>query len=215
METKECKKCGRKLPVEMFVKNKTRKDGLSNWCRECNSVYKAKYRVEHAEEISEAKKRCYNKNKGHYHNKKLEYYYTHREECIKISLDWRNENRDRCNKTHRDFRKNHHELVLQRERNYREIHRELVLNTARKYNWEKVHRYCIDNTKIENYELAKAEKFKGWNRHHRLETHNSEGIKRLVQITPAELKALDMYYDRPPEELIWLRTSEHAKLHKE
>jgi hypothetical protein len=30
-----------------------------------------------------------------------------------------------------------------------------------------------------------------------------------------ELKALGMYYDRPAEELIFLRTSEHISLHRE
>jgi hypothetical protein len=34
-----------------------------------------------------------------------------------------------------------------------------------------------------------------------------------VNITVEELKALDMYYNRPAEELIWLRNKEHSKLH--
>lgn len=74
--------------------------------------------------------------------------------------------------------------------------------------------YCTEPEKIENFEKALADNFVGWCVHHRMETHNSDGERRLVDITPAELKALDMYYNRPPEELIYLTTAEHNSLHK-
>lgn len=67
--------------------------------------------------------------------------------------------------------------------------------------------YCTEPEKIENFEKALADGFKGWEIHHRLETHNSDGERRLVDITRAELKALDMYYNRPPNELIYLTKS--------
>ena len=70
-------------------------------------------------------------------------------------------------------------------------------------------KYCKDYKNIENYEKAKADNFKGWECHHRLETHNSDGERRLVNITAAELLALGMYYNRPAEELIFLTTIEH------
>ena len=73
--------------------------------------------------------------------------------------------------------------------------------------------YCKDYENIENYEKAKADNFKNWCCHHRLETHNSDGERRLVDITTAELQALDMYYDRPAEELIFMKHSEHSSLH--
>ena len=72
---------------------------------------------------------------------------------------------------------------------------------------------CLEKEKIENYQLAKADNFKGWVIHHRLETHNSDGERRLVIISKAELIALDMYYNRPASELIYLTRSEHAYLH--
>ena len=75
-------------------------------------------------------------------------------------------------------------------------------------------RYCKDYEKIENYQKAKVDNFVGWDCHHRLETHNSDGERRLVDITVAELQALGMYYNRPPEELIFLRKGEHTALRK-
>ena len=73
--------------------------------------------------------------------------------------------------------------------------------------------YCKDFENIENYEKAKADNFKNWEVHHRLETHNSDGERRLVDITADELKALDMYYHRPAEELIFMTIYEHSRLH--
>ena len=70
-------------------------------------------------------------------------------------------------------------------------------------------RYCKDYENIENYEKAKKDNFKGWECHHRLETHSSDGERRLVDIPQKELKALGMYYHRPAEELIFLTIKEH------
>ena len=75
-------------------------------------------------------------------------------------------------------------------------------------------RYCKDYENIENYEAAKKDDFIGWHCHHRLETHNSGGERRLVDITQKELKALNMYYHRPPEELIFLTVKEHNAFRK-
>ena len=70
--------------------------------------------------------------------------------------------------------------------------------------------YCRGNfEKIENYDLAMADEENVWETHHRLElTLNGEFAH-----SREELKRLGMYYDRPYYELIYLTTSEHAKLH--
>ena len=80
-----------------------------------------------------------------------------------------------------------------------------------KHEFEK---YCKEPEKIENYYKAKKDNFKGWECHHRLETHTSDGERLSVDISHEELKALGMYYNRPPEELIFLTTSEHHVFRK-
>ena len=70
-------------------------------------------------------------------------------------------------------------------------------------------RFCKEPEKIENYEKAKADNFKGWHCHHRLETHTPDGKRRDVDISHKELITLGLYYNRPPEELIFLTTREH------
>ena len=74
--------------------------------------------------------------------------------------------------------------------------------------------YCRQPELIENYSKAIADNSEIWACHHRLETHNSDGERRLVDILGTELITLGLYYDRPPEELIFLTQSEHVRLHR-
>ena len=78
---------------------------------------------------------------------------------------------------------------------------------------KQINALCKSPEHIENYEKAVNDSTNVWICHHRLETHNSDGERRLVDITSAELKALDMYFNRPPEELIFMTSSEHWELH--
>lgn len=73
--------------------------------------------------------------------------------------------------------------------------------------------YCDDIENVENFDKAAADNFVGWHCHHRLETHNSDGVRRIVDISHKELIALGMYYHRPAEELIFMTTKEHVMLH--
>ena len=89
------------------------------------------------------------------------------------------------------------------EQNYVEYHR------IKAREWKRT-QYVKDGRidLIENYELAKADNFKGWDIHHKLE------ICENYINTVADLKMMNLYYDRPAEELIWLKRGEHIKLHK-
>ena len=81
-------------------------------------------------------------------------------------------------------------------------------------NEEHTKKFCNgDITKIENYELAVNDQSQTWHCHHRLETHNSDGDRRFVDLSTKELKELDMYYNRPSEEFIFLTFEEHNRLH--
>lgn len=88
-----------------------------------------------------------------------------------------------------------------------ETRRKLYMKTL------KLKMYCKAYELIENYNDALKDNFVGWQLHHRMETHTYDGYIRPVFLTVNELKALDMYYGRPPEELIFMRTSDHASLH--
>jgi len=74
-------------------------------------------------------------------------------------------------------------------------------------------RFCKQLELIENYEEA-VNSPERWVCHHRLETHTSDGERRLVDLTQEELEALGMYWHRPPEELIFLTYRDHNSLHR-
>ena len=78
--------------------------------------------------------------------------------------------------------------------------------------FKNVERFCKDYTKIENYEIA-VNSLEIYACHHRLETHTSDGERRLVDISKQELITLGMYYNRPPEELVFMQRDKHTSLH--
>ena len=75
---------------------------------------------------------------------------------------------------------------------------------------------CEDISNIENYDKAVADTTQTWHCHHRLETHFSDGTPRPAnaRLSKEELIALDMYYNRPAEELIYLTPAEHNIIHR-
>lgn len=71
--------------------------------------------------------------------------------------------------------------------------------------------FCKDDiSKIENYEIAIKDETQVWHCHHRLELH-PDGSPRF---TAESLKKLDLYFNRPSSELIFLTPKEHSDLHK-
>ena len=75
-------------------------------------------------------------------------------------------------------------------------------------------KYCSEEISlVENYDKAKADNFKGWVIHHRLETHNLDGTRRKTDLSVEDLIALDMYLCRPANELIFMQREGHVSLH--
>ena len=65
MQTKICTKCGQELPAtsEYFYKDKTHKDGLVSFCKNCKEQYHKQYRQENKEKKSEYDKQYCQINK--------------------------------------------------------------------------------------------------------------------------------------------------------
>src|SRR5574344_471691 len=109
------------------------------------------------------------------------------------------------------YQKAHEDEIREYKKEYNKSHK----TKAKEY--DKFHQrqqYCCqDISQIENYSLAKADNFINWDIHHRLETNTLDGIRRSVNITSKELMKLDMYYNRPASELIFMTHSEHNSLH--
>lgn len=69
--------------------------------------------------------------------------------------------------------------------------------------------YCSEPLElVENYQQAKADDFEGWCIHHRLEIQQDGS-----RVSAQELKDNGLYYDRPANELVFMRKLEHHRLH--
>src|SRR5574344_29406 len=153
---------------------------------------------------------------------KKAYYEAHKKELKekqKTYNEAHNEERQEYNQAHKEQRKHHRKA-------YNQAHKEELKEYMKAYNDDHKNEHkeymkayqrqlycCEDISQIENYNLAKADNFINWDIHHRLETNNSDGERRLVDLSHSELKALDMYYNRPASKLILLKHKEHMQLH--
>lgn len=71
-----------------------------------------------------------------------------------------------------------------------------------------VMKFCKDDiSKIENYNEALADNEITWDCHHKLEIHEDYNNSK------ADLIMMNLYYNRPACELIFLPRSEHRRIH--
>ena len=85
-----------------------------------------------------------------------------------------------------------------------------MISSAIKY----IEKYCCEDlSQIENYEVAISDKDNVWVLHHRRETHDKDGKVLKAAIPMKELKLQGLYFGRPASELIFMRESDHQKLH--
>ena len=102
--TKKCPKCGRELPLSEFCKDKTRKDGLHIYCKECKKEYRKVYHENHREEILK---------------RMNEYYRTHSEDISIKTKVYRENHRDEISKMGKEYYENNRSDVLKRNKKYR------------------------------------------------------------------------------------------------
>lgn len=86
---KYCNKCNADKELSEFYKDRTRKDSLSIWCKECTKEYRNQYYIDNKKEIIE-KRRIYQKTKnGKYIQKKYLKKYRNSEKYKKYQKEYR------------------------------------------------------------------------------------------------------------------------------
>ena len=126
---KTCSKCGEVRNIGDFVKGRRYKDGLTNVCRACQSVYNRKRYLVRKEEILKQAKAWRAKNK---------------EKSRAYQKDYQNKNRNRMRLLAREYYKRHRTRIIEQNKKYYEGHKEACL--ARKKLWrlknkERVRKY--------------------------------------------------------------------------
>ena len=151
------------------------------------------------------------------------------EHHLEVSRQWNNKNKERHKEATYKCKANKPEYYKNKSdsdnKKYAELKRQWAKDNSirvnskyrpdlkRKYKVTltgKFKKYCCDALcTIENYYEALNDNFKGWCIHHRLELHPDNSIR----FTGNALKNLGLYYNRPACELIFLRGSEHTRMH--
>ena len=189
--------------------------------RERNLERMRKWHKEHAEEMKEYHKKWHKEHyskpenkirlkeysKEYYKNKKLENPEEFRRSEAEKYKKWYNDKLEndpdyfkKIAENRREYFKNYRKTRYRTNKEY-----SIACRTSQtKYCWREGERKLI-----ENYDKAVADNFKGWMLHHRLECT----IDGEYALSVKDLKRMNMYYNRPYFELIYLTNSEHSKLH--
>jgi hypothetical protein len=104
MELKICFRCKKELPrnLDYFPSNKSRKDGLSPYCKKCLVEYKQEHRKKNKEQIRKHKQEYYLKAKEHIQ----EYQQANREHILENKREHHRKNREQEKAYRREYLKN-------------------------------------------------------------------------------------------------------------
>jgi len=97
---KKCVRCELLKEESEFYKDGSRKDGLSNRCKECDKKQHRKHADEHPEYKEKQLQRI------------IEWAKNNKETIVETKKKWREENRKRINEVQRIWRKNNPEKVI-------------------------------------------------------------------------------------------------------
>lgn len=129
MSKKICSKCKIEKDTSEFSKNKSKTDGFQHSCKECNKIYKQKYRSENKDKIKIMNKEYYQENKDHIQKQHKEYY----------------ENSEEKRKQYYNLNK---ERISKRCKNNYDINKEYILKQKQEYykqNIERINEYLNNN----------------------------------------------------------------------
>ena len=151
---KKCNKCGIEKPLtkEYFHRNKNKKDGFVEMCKECRNKYAKDYREENKEKISNSRKEHYQRNKEKI-KVKSNIYYRENKEKVKVSrakYNKRNKeaiseqckqyymkNKEHIKKERRKYNKEHKEQKAKQDRIYRENNKDKINILLQRYHAKK------------------------------------------------------------------------------
>lgn len=162
-----------------------------------------------AEHIAKFGEEHYKKHLENCRKARKKYYETHKEECKNRIKKWVENNKEyvseRNKMTGKKWRTEHPSYAAEyyRKRCEKDPNYHIMKKEYGRKNYRE--KYVKDNqiSLIENYDLAEKDNFVNWTIHHR----KGEILSR------DELKEQNLYYNQPPDELIFMKVNEHNALH--
>jgi len=203
-ETKVCYRCKVEKNKSEFYKNKSKKDGLSSSCKQCDRELKKEYyqkhraqklekalnqRKEKRAELNERAKQYYEKNKAEIKHKRKKYREKNKELISQRRKERYEDNKEEILKTRKQYYKKYKDEINKRKKIYRDNNKELI-QIQRKAKYEKnkgqikakAREYYHQNLdQIKNrqkeYREKYKEKLKRYNREYRL-SHRDELLEK-------------------------------------
>jgi len=135
MKTKICGKCGIPRPLKDFTKNKSKKSGFNNWCKECQKKYRQensiriksmikKWEENHKDYHKNYNKKHFTFNKGKYKKRRKEWYEKNKDKINKKSLKYYYDNIDKIKARSIKYREKNKTKIRESNKKYRETHKE-------------------------------------------------------------------------------------------
>lgn len=133
MTEKRCARCGETKPLGMFSRNRTKKDGMQTFCKECSRQCSAQSRLKHKEKTSASRavyRANHKKERGAYraaHREEISarekaYNIAHKEEIAGYRLEYRATHKEHINARNAAYRASHREERATYQRQYYREH---------------------------------------------------------------------------------------------
>ena len=123
MKTKQCTSCHQELPLDMFHKKSSKKDGHINVCKECKAKLDKEYREKNKEVLKEKSKQYRDSHKDIIKEKKKKYYEEHKEEISLKHAEYRATHKEQKAETDKKYAQEHKEKIHQYQKEYRDSHK--------------------------------------------------------------------------------------------
>ena len=133
---KLCKKCNTTKEFLEFSKKKSNKDGLNNWCKECNKEYLKNYYLENKELYSDRSKEYYELNSNIIKENSKKWRESNIEYTKEYHKKYYSENKEELSEYKKDHYINNKDIYLERSKKWKEENKELYLEFLKEWRVE-------------------------------------------------------------------------------
>ena len=190
---KVCKKCGEEKENILFSKDKCREDGLSFYCRKCNSEIRRnyydnnreyiksasmRYKNNNPEKVRECSKKYYDNNREILKDKSKSYQNNNSKKIKQQKKKYYNENREYLNSKSKKYREENKDLISKNKKNYYKENREEILLKRKEYRISNQEKF---KQKDKNYQLKNKDRINDYNKKYIKERCEKDVLFRLIK----------------------------------
>lgn len=142
---KRCQRCGFEKPESEFGKNKSKKDGLTSYCKECITSYYAEWNKENSESRKETYKKYRENNKEKTYQATKKWRASNKEKVNLMKRVWAFFNREKIKMWHKEWYENNRDAILATQREKAWYKTEKGKETTKKWREQNKERIMVSN----------------------------------------------------------------------